>query len=206
MFGQLRPKPDARMLRHVAGAAEGAAERAACWSRTRSSTRRRRARSACARCGCSATSAAASRRLARRRQRGSHAPREVGVHRCPKPRIRVCQNQLASASLRTLLMSPSSDPPAGARRRPCGRDPTATADVAGGPAAVAAPAAALPAPARKRPQARRAPRADPADAGDACSSSPAPSASPPPRWPPSSTSARPRCTATSPARRRCSRG
>jgi pyrimidine 5'-nucleotidase len=57
MFGALRPKPDARMLRQVA--AQLAWRRAAASSsRTRWSTSRRRDRSACARCGCSATSAA----------------------------------------------------------------------------------------------------------------------------------------------------
>ena len=44
MFGQLRPKPDARMLRRVAARLRVRAVRAACWSRTRWSTRRRRAR------------------------------------------------------------------------------------------------------------------------------------------------------------------
>jgi pyrimidine 5'-nucleotidase len=75
MFGALRPK---RTRACCAASRRGSACRrgAACSSRTRSPTSRRRARSACGRCGCSATSAdvsagrgATSRTPARSRRR-----------------------------------------------------------------------------------------------------------------------------------------
>ena len=58
-----RPKPDARMLRRLAARLR-VPRSAASWSKTRCSTRSRRARSACARSGCSAGSAGAQRRIA----------------------------------------------------------------------------------------------------------------------------------------------
>jgi hypothetical protein len=58
---------------------------------------------------------------------------------------------------------------------------------------------------RKRPQARANAACRSCRPWPPCWSSPAPSASPPPRWPPGWRCPRRRCTATSPARRRCSR-
>jgi hypothetical protein len=69
MFGHLRPKPDARMLRWMARGC-GCRPRAACWWKTRWCTRRPRAAWAWARCGCSAGCAACRSAAACDRRRG----------------------------------------------------------------------------------------------------------------------------------------
>ena len=96
MFGQLRPKPDARMLRRAGAPGCACRRAAACWSRTRCSTRRRRARSACARSGCSAT--LRGRCPPQPAAGPAGATSTTGCGRCA--RCRVCENRLAAGSSR----------------------------------------------------------------------------------------------------------
>ena len=93
MFGHLRPKPDARMLRRVAARLRCAPSRCVLVEDTLEHQKAARG-SACARSGCSATSAAAfAAPFATGRTRLTARAAEVGVHRLPEARLRVCQNQ-----------------------------------------------------------------------------------------------------------------
>ena len=224
MFGHLRPKPDARMLRRIARAWP-CRPTAVCWSRTPWCTRRRRAASAWARCGCSASCAAGRRsgrrsralsmRPALRRPQGARAAALAGLNaaRCTHPRSGVarsvftCRRGAGIAVQESNRSLPAEDPPAAVMPdlpEPSGADPSAVFGPAVPMVALVEPAAQAAARKRPRPGERRvqilqtlatharAARRRPhhhRGAGRAARRS-----------------ARRRCTATSPARRRCSRG
>ena len=208
MFGTLRPKPDARMLRRVAarlkvraeplrpgrghaGAPEGGALARHAHGLDAALPRRRAFAATCA------TGANAARS-----QRGESGVAAVRNRAYVYAKIGVASARCTPSS----PMTPSSDPPAGVAGDPRGRGRGHDRCPSQADRPRRRASAPLPrAPARKRPRPgeRRVQILE--TLATHARSSRAPSASPPPRSPPSSTSPKRRSTATSRARRRCSR-